>query len=840
MPSKAYLHELSDKEKKRFYSEEFLEGYSNMKVKLFFITLAIVVGDLVLAWIPSPFLSKSVALSAVNFVAPLAFLVYMISYSNCLQRKGYRFIRYRLILNTIAMIMFAGQCGFATYTRTSIALQTGLMSDWIAAQLLFVMSIHILPLVSLITPVWFLKVFIAGSYYMGLAIAYIKADYKLMYWIIIRCTVSFIFLTALTYFAWDFKYKQFISRIESEAWNKVYRDVLERSSKYVAVINSDGKITYSNSEFNRLTEDNYVAFFKKLKKIKVRNWTGDTLSTERTTGNNLDTQLNVEDDRLAPSIHSLSFKNVPTEYEDLESLLTLTRELLDKGSLQAKDQISFNAKLDTNPFTQTEAAYDGTLRPLLEYNKIVLIFFDVTERDRIVVLENNNEYKNQLLASISHELRTPLNCNLGLLQAAVNDVTISESIKANILLPAFRSGKLLSHLIDDILDYSHLQTSKLLLSFEAKSIKETLEYCYELLNSAFSVKNLTLNLFFDEKLPPLVKTDHMRVIQVVINLLSNALKFTEHGKVSLEAHAIEGNHIEIRVVDTGMGIKPEDIPKLFDENKMYKESEGRQKGRERYSKGAGLGLKVSNSLAKLLGLDDHEGIMVQSVRREGSVFSFKVRNISKQYEAMQLQKHSLTLEHRRSDMLLIPSTPDSMSPSLKEIPKERFIETEENDKKSVTDYSLNLKRTLSVINKKSKPSPAKRKHSVFFSNKILLVDDDPFNILALQSLLTQLGATTESVNNGKQAIDKVLENPNAYQLIFMDCQMPVMNGYEASFHLTQKMQEGEIPDIPIIGCTAFSAKDRIEECLNCGMKEVVNKPVMMKRLKEVFSKYIEE
>ena len=116
----------------------------------------------------------------------------------------------------------------------------------------------------------------------------------------------------------------------------------------------------------------------------------------------------------------------------------------------------------------------------------------------------------------------------------------------------------------------------------------------------------------------------------------------------------------------------------------------------------------------------------------------------------------------------------------------------------------------------------------------------PYIGRAIVQGLTQLGATTESVNNGKQAIDKVLENPNAYQLIFMDCQMPVMNGYEASFHLTQKMQEGEIPEIPIIGCTAFSAKDRIEECLNCGMKEVVNKPVMMKRLKEVFSKYIEE
>ena len=122
--------------------------------------------------------------------------------------------------------------------------------------------------------------------------------------------------------------------------------------------------------------------------------------------------------------------------------------------------------------------------------------------------------------------------------------------------------------------------------------------------------------------------------------------------------------------------------------------------------------------------------------------------------------------------------------------------------------------------------------------RALIVDDDPFNVLVLKSLLNQFSVTSEFASNGKEAIDKIIAKPNAYDVIFMDCQMPIVNGHEATTSLIEMMNKSIIREIPIIGCTAFSTKDKLEECIRCGMKQVINKPLIKEKLEEIIKRYV--
>jgi len=179
------------------------------------------------------------------------------------------------------------------------------------------------------------------------------------------------------------------------------------------------------------------------------------------------------------------------------------------------------------------------------------------------LLETNNQYKDKLLASVSHELRTPLNGNLTLMEIAMSLDKIPSSVKGQFLVPAYRSGKLLDHIINDILDYSQINVGKLRMIFEELSIQKTLENCIQLMEIQAKAKGLELSLSIDKKVPAFLTTDHNRVRQIVLNLLSNAIKFTFKGEVRVKAEMVQENQIKISVCDTGIGIQEENLKKLL-------------------------------------------------------------------------------------------------------------------------------------------------------------------------------------------------------------------------------------------------------------------------------------
>ena len=169
------------------------------------------------------------------------------------------------------------------------------------------------------------------------------------------------------------------------------------------------------------------------------------------------------------------------------------------------------------------------------------------------------------MVSVSHELRAPLNGNINLVESTLNSPKIPETLKETLLVPAVRSSKFLLHMINDILDMSQIKEKKLRLTFGPRGLKETLNSATQLVELQTKKKGLKLQIELDPILPQEFCTDHMRVSQIVLNLLNNAIKFTTEGRVTLSAAPMEGTPscIKVPVKDSGIGISQENQQKLF-------------------------------------------------------------------------------------------------------------------------------------------------------------------------------------------------------------------------------------------------------------------------------------
>jgi len=166
---------------------------------------------------------------------------------------------------------------------------------------------------------------------------------------------------------------------------------------------------------------------------------------------------------------------------------------------------------------------------------IILIICDTTQRDLLVRFEDNNKYKDQLLASVSHELRTPLNGNINLVESALHDKSVPEKVKERLLAPVLRSSKFLLHLINDIRDMSQIKAQKMRLIFKNSNLHETLKDTVQLVELHVKKKGLELEMNIHPDVRESFCTDHVRLSQIILNLLNNAIKFTQKGAIVLSA-----------------------------------------------------------------------------------------------------------------------------------------------------------------------------------------------------------------------------------------------------------------------------------------------------------------
>ncbi|EAR88385.2 ATPase, histidine kinase-, DNA gyrase B (macronuclear) [Tetrahymena thermophila SB210] len=252
---------------------------------------------------------------------------------------------------------------------------------------------------------------------------------------------------------------------------------------------------------------------------------------------------------------------------------------------------------------------------------LFIIFQDITKQIEQEEQDQMNRFKLKILSSISHELRTPLNCSMSMLQMLLQSDHISEALKQDYLQPAFFNNQLLYFIINDILDYAQISQNSFQLKFSSFELYPTLQECLNIFSYSAEFKGIEIFLSVDNSIPRVINSDQERIKQVLINLVSNAIKYTNSGYINVNASLSpdQKDLIEISVEDTGCGIPPHLHNIIFD----YMDNPGKKK-KELNSTGAGLGLTISQKIVK--GLSENKGISLQSEVGVGSKFTFYVKN----------------------------------------------------------------------------------------------------------------------------------------------------------------------------------------------------------------------
>lgn len=380
--------------------------------------------------------------------------------------------------------------------------------------------------------------------------------------------------------------------------------------------------------------------------------------------------------------------------------------------------------------------------------------------------EHASRVKNLFLANMSHEIRTPLNSILGF-SDLLRDPTLTEAEKKQYLDVIKRTGSNLATIINDILDVTRVEAEQIEIVKSDFSLEQVLNDLQLLLQIRCEEKGIGLSLQKQGEVSEYIHSDALRLRQILLNVIGNAIKFTEKGLIDIRYEIID-RQLCFTVKDTGPGITESQLEQLFQPF-----SQGDSSIRKKYG-GTGLGLILSKKLAQLLGGDV---TLLESVPGKGSIFMINVA-----YAPV-----SIT-EAKRKEVEKQKAAAAAKAESNKEI--------------------LNLQ-----------------------DKTILVVEDTKENQWLLQFYLTKSGARVDVANNGEEGVEKALIND--YDLILMDMQMPVMDGYAATEALRQKGYQK-----PIIALTGFAMIGDREKTLKAGCTDYLSKPVEKQKLLEFVSRYV--
>lgn len=371
--------------------------------------------------------------------------------------------------------------------------------------------------------------------------------------------------------------------------------------------------------------------------------------------------------------------------------------------------------------------------------------------------ETASAAKSRFLANISHEIRTPLNGILGFAEYALtHDRTLPVEERRNCLMTIRKSGEGLLVLINDLLDLSKIEAGKMEFEKIQFSPVEVLFETLSILGPRAREKGLTIDCRWDGDVPQSIESDPLRFRQVLLNLIGNAVKFTEKGRVEIVIRLVrELRQLQVDVIDTGVGIPEETQKQLFNPFTQGDESVTRRFG------GTGLGLSICKSIVRELG----GSIQLSSETGKGSQFTFS-------------------------------------------IDAGRFVDAEEEPTGDTAAFSK---------------TPAEDPVISLLGKRILVADDGETNRKLVELLLGQTGAAVVCVENGLQAVTAVRQSH--FDIILMDMQMPVMDGYTAT---RQLRSEGFTR--PIMALTAHAMQGDKENCLEAGCSEFITKPIRQDRL----------
>ncbi len=386
-----------------------------------------------------------------------------------------------------------------------------------------------------------------------------------------------------------------------------------------------------------------------------------------------------------------------------------------------------------------------------------------------------SEAKSVFLYNMSHEIRTPINAILGmdeiLIRESDDEATLNRARDIRV------AGSTLLEIVNDILDLSKIEAGKLEIIPGEYDLRELLRGLILMIGTRAESKGLEFRVDIDPEIPAILYGDEVRIRQCITNLLTNAVKYTDTGSVTLslsfEQDGADNIRLGVAVSDTGIGIREEDLSKLFMEFQRLDER------RNRNVEGTGLGMSITRELLELMGSD----LEVESKYGSGSTFSFRIRQRVLRKDSVG-SADSLVMEQR--------------------------------------------------------PAASGQKYAPGFTApeaSVLVVDDTYMNLVVIEGLLKPTRIKIETVTSGEEALERVQHTH--YDLILLDHRMPVMDGIETLKRM-KELKHHQCPEAPVIALTANAISGAKEQYLRAGFTDYMSKPVEPEKLEDMIRHYLPE
>jgi signal transduction histidine kinase/DNA-binding response OmpR family regulator len=571
-------------------------------------------------------------------------------------------------------------------------------------------------------------------------------------------------------------------------------------------------------------------------------------------------------------------RDITRNIKELEDVLNKAVEEMKESDQYLSADTAHIENIDLDTHEGTKEAY-----------KFLETLVDKAKEDKQTALQAN-EAKSLFLANMSHEIRTPLNGIVGFTEILRS--TNLDAEQREFLNIIDKSSENLLSIINNILDLSKIESNKIEIENVVFDAAEEFESAVETYAVGAAEKNIDLNFYMDPNISSKLKGDPTKIKEVVINLLSNAIKFTSYGgtiNLKIEKEAGSENdqapHIKFSVQDNGIGMTKDQQARIFDAFCQEDVSVTRKYG------GTGLGLTISAQFVELMG----GKLELESAKDHGTTFFFSIpleevasteMNYNRAFEEMTLCKYQENIptildnyldsyfnyfgpevrhfesvgELKELNNLDICKTfwfdidkaNQNIVDAISNIEKSKLIVianvTSRNkidamgvNQDNVIFKPVTLSKLKAILSRTAEASPeltekALQTQATHFDAKILVTEDNIINQKLIKRVLEDHGITVELANNGLEAFEK--RRNNDYDMLFMDIQMPVMDGIEATHEILDYEEDEEIPHIPIVALTANALKGDRERFLAEGMDEYITKPIETAELLYVLNKFL--